>query len=63
MRYFVDDWASRALIRQYMRNSRATAKRKASNLDDTPKTVRKRQRTSYKPMGEVLDDSEGEEGA
>ena len=60
MRYFVDDWATRALIRQYMRNSRATAVKRKSAEGSTSGRVRKRQRTSYKPLGEIQEDEEDE---
>ncbi|VDC05578.1 unnamed protein product [Peniophora sp. CBMAI 1063] len=58
MKFFADDWATRALIRQYMRNSRAAAAKRGSAESATGGRVRKRQRTSYKPLGEIDDEEE-----
>ena len=60
MKHFVDDWATRSLIRQYMRNSRAASAKRKSAESSTGGRVRKRQRTSYKPLGEIQEDEEDE---
>ncbi|KZV73979.1 hypothetical protein PENSPDRAFT_662686 [Peniophora sp. CONT] len=63
MKYFADDWATRALIRQYMRNSRATSAKRKSAGTSTGGRVRKRQRTNYKPLGDIDEEESDGNGA
>ncbi|KZV76005.1 hypothetical protein PENSPDRAFT_646555 [Peniophora sp. CONT] len=60
MKCFADDWATRALVRQYMRNSRATSTKRKSAGSSSGGRVRKRQRTGYQPTSTMDDDDEQE---